>query len=1043
MNRKRFNQLVFSTVSGLAALSMLASLASASGRIDIPGPPGSDAFGTFLNVLPNGNLVVCDPGYDAGSITDVGAAYLYDGVTGALISTLTGSTAGDQVCFPGIAVLANGNFLISSTKWDNGNLADAGAVTWASGATGVSGFVSPENSLVGGSAYDQIGSDLWGSGSTWPLANGNYLVLSPYWNGTAGAVTWGNGQTGITGTVSAANSLVGSNYGDQVGVYGIVELANGNYLVRSPWWNHLSGAITWADGDMGISGPVSEANSLVGVTSGDSTGEPGRVTALANGNYLVFSPAWNQNAGAVTWGNGAAGITGVVSAANSLVGSASGDQIGFYGAVELANGNYLVSSPHWNNDAGSITWADAGSSITGTIGAANSLVGSTPGDQVGNVLELFDGNYLVLSPSWHNGPTVDAGAVTWGSGASGITGTVSAANSLVGSFAGDRVGSGYLRQDLETQNYLVLSPNWNHGAGAVTWVDSTAWGSGPISAANSLVGSTPGDQVGKNVWMLGDGNCLVGSPSWDNGSVVDAGAVTWIDSRIGITGPVSATNSLVGSFSRDVIGMDFSWVTALENGNFVVSSPFWNNSTGAVTWSSGAAGITGTISAANSLVGSQSGDMVGSSGVTDLANGNYVVSSPNWHNGAAGAAGAVTWGNGKTGITGAVSATNSLVGSTANDQIGSNYVRYLSNGNYIVCSPGWDNGSIADVGAVTWGDGMTGITGTISPTNSLVGSRVGDRVGYDCGGYLANGNYLVTSSYWDNGELTDAGAVTWGDGSTGITGAVSAANSLVGSHTGDQIGNYGSIALSNGNYLVFSPYWDDDSAVDAGAVTWGDGTTGVKGTISAANSLVGSSSGDQVGLGNYGSSGLTLLDSGDYVMSNPYWDNGSVEDVGAVTWGSGTSGVRGTISSANSVLGTTSNRGASIWYLYEDRNDLLVVGRPADNTVTLFRPNLPPLADAGWPSSVERGALVRLDGSASYDPDGNLPLQYEWTQTGGPPVSLSDPHAISPTFTAPDERTVLTFNLVVADALGSHSQPSKTIVFVDPYQYFWPLVPEH
>jgi hypothetical protein len=324
-----------------------------------------------------------------------------------------------------------------------------------------------------------------------------------------------------------------------------------------------------------------------------------------------------------------------------------------------------------------------------------------------------------------------------------------------------------------------------------------------------------------------------------------------------------------------------------------------------------------------------------------------------------------------------------------------------------------------------------------------VGSRVGDRVGYDCGGYLANGNYLVTSSYWDNGELTDAGAVTWGDGSTGITGAVSAANSLVGSHTGDQIGNYGSIVLSNGNYLVFSPYWDNDSAVDAGAVTWGDGMTGITGTINTANSLVGSSSGDQVGLGNYASNGLTLLDSGDYVMSNPYWDNGSVEDVGSVTWGSGTSGVQGTLSSANSVLGTTPNNGATIWYLYDGRNHQLVVGRPFDNTVTLFRPNLPPLADAGWPQSVERGALVCLDGSASYDPDGNLPLQFEWAQTGGPPVSLSDPQAVSPTFIAPDERTVLTFNLVVSDALGSHSQPSRAIVFVDPHQYFWPWVPEH
>ena len=46
---------------------------------------------------------------------------------------------------------------------------------------------------------------------------------------------------------------------------------------------------------------------------------------------------------------------------------------------------------------------------------------------------------------------------------------------------------------------------------------------------------------------------------------------------------------------------------------------------------------------------------------------------------------------------------------------------------------------------------------------------------------LANGNYVVRSPYWDNGAAADAGAVTWGDGTSGVTGAVSAANSLVGS----------------------------------------------------------------------------------------------------------------------------------------------------------------------------------------------------------------------------------------------------------------------
>ena len=53
---------------------------------------------------------------------------------------------------------------------------------------------------------------------------------------------------------------------------------------------------------------------------------------------------------------------------------------------------------------------------------------------------------------------------------------------------------------------------------------------------------------------------------------------------------------------------------------------------------------------------------------------------------------------------------------------------------------------------------------------------------------MTNGNYLVRSSLWDNGSATDAGAVTFGNGETGVTGVVSAANSLVGSTAGDSVG---------------------------------------------------------------------------------------------------------------------------------------------------------------------------------------------------------------------------------------------------------------
>ena len=61
---------------------------------------------------------------------------------------------------------------------------------------------------------------------------------------------------------------------------------------------------------------------------------------------------------------------------------------------------------------------------------------------------------------------------------------------------------------------------------------------------------------------------------------------------------------------------------------------------------------------------------VGNRAVTALSNGNYVVESPNWTNGAAANAGAVTWGSGAAGVSGPVTATNSLVGSTANDGVG-------------------------------------------------------------------------------------------------------------------------------------------------------------------------------------------------------------------------------------------------------------------------------------------------------------------------------------------------------------------------------------
>ena len=181
-----------------------------------------------------------------------------------------------------------------------------------------------------------------------------------------------------------------------------------------------------------------------------------------------------------------------------------------------------------------------------------------------------------------------------------------------------------------------------------------------------------------------------------------------------------------------------------------------------------------------------------------------MVASPNWINGAIHSAGAVTWENGAASITDTVATTNSLVGATAGDFVGGR-VMSLNNGNYVILSPDWHNGASAGAGAVTWGNGATGVKGVISAANSLVGSTAGDQVGSGIGVSLNDGNYMAQSPHWHNGAAADAGAVTWGNGATGVSGVVSSTNSLVGSTAGDQVGSGGITVLFNGNYVIFSP----------------------------------------------------------------------------------------------------------------------------------------------------------------------------------------------------------------------------------------------
>jgi hypothetical protein len=744
-----------------------------------------------------------------------------------------------------------------------------------------------------------VGSGTFGT-SVAVLPNGNFVVTDP--NYSAGAANVGAVHL-YTSSGALISTLTGQTANDLVGSGGVTVLTNGNYVVVSPLWNNGAvlnvGAVTWCDGTTGISGAVSAANSLVGAVAGDQVGING-VRTLPSGNYVVISSLWNDGAvpivGAVTWGNGSTGVSGPVSTSNSLTGKSTGDLVGSGGVTVLTNGNYVVRSPLWDDgaviQAGAATWANGTTGLAGPVSAANSLIGSTAGDQVGDnvVIALSNGNYVVLSPSWSNGAAPLAGAATWGNGSTGIT--------------------------------------------------------GPVSPANSLVGSLAVDRVGLFAIALTNGNYVVGSFFWNNGAAAMAGAATWGNGTTGISGPVSAANSLVGSSTNDNVGRI---ATALTNGNYVVGSFLWNNGAalqaGAATWGNGTTGISGPVSAVNSLVGSSTGDRVGAF-VNALSNGNYVVASSSWSNGATASVGAATWSNGATGITGPVSPVNSLVGSTTNDRVGLTVAR-LTNGNYVVASQFWNNGATLQAGAATWANGSTGITGPVSAANSLVGSLTNDRVGTAVT-RLTNGNYVVASFFWNNG----AGAATWGNGNTGINGPVTPANSLVGSTASDGVGSFVA-ALTNGNYVVASPDWSNGGVVGAGAATWANGSTGITGPVSPANSLVGSTMFDQVGIF------VTPLTNGNYVVRTPFWNNGAVALAGAVSLGNGGTGTVGAISPNNSVEGTATNGGPNLVFSYDPTRLQLVVGRPDSNIVTLFFPGpASKLVFAQQPTNTVFGAAI-------------------------------------------------------------------------------------
>jgi hypothetical protein len=94
--------------------------------------------------------------------------------------------------------------------------------------------------------------------------------------------------------------------------------------------------------------------------------------------------------------------------------------------------------------------------------------------------------------------------------------------------------------------------------------------------------------------------------------------------------------------------------------------------------------------------------------------------------------------------------------------------------------------------------------------------------------------------------------------------------------------------------------------------------------------------------------------------------------------------------------------------------------------------NVTPVANAGPNILTYSYTYVSLDGSNSYDPNGNS-LSYSWMQVGGDQVPLSNYNIASPIFVAPivPYPTPLTFQLIVNNGQAD-SSPSYVNITVEP-----------
>lgn len=542
-----------------------------------------------------------------------------------------------------------------------------------------------------------------------------------------------------------------------------------------------------------------EQISIVDSTSEDFSGFGTKSLRLINGNIVVHKFQNNNfaNAGTISVYNPDASVL-----LNTIVGDAIDDKLGSDGMIALPNGNFLIISSEDDvsglTDAGSVILVNSDGSVLATI------AGDQSGDNIGSdgIRLLENGNFTVRSRMDDVGAVVDAGSVM-------LIG--SETGNVIATLSGDTVAANFANAGvfpLSNGNFVISSTV--DDIGGIDDVGSVKLINGSTGA---IISSIEGDQLEDNlgsggIAVLNNGNFVISSWRDDVTGIQDAGSVKLVN---GSTGNVIA--SIDGDDTEDYFGQ--RTVLILSNQNFVIASP--NDDIGGLIDAGSIKivnGTTGVVLA--SLEGDNSSDFLGYNGVYDGlpaggSEGSFVIFSEFDDVDSLVNAGSIK-------IIDKVlnSEIFNIEGTQEGLRLGSGNPFVLSNGNLVVYSANANFGSLIGAGQATLYSGLNG-----SVITTIHGDQDNDNLGSDGVLPLANGNFVISSNQDDVNGIINSGSVML---INGLNGEV--IKKFRGKKNEDRISIGGTVTFTNSDFAFISDLEDVGSIESAGTVRFVNGSSG-------------------------------------------------------------------------------------------------------------------------------------------------------------------------------------------------------------------------